>query len=138
MQFGAALGLATVITVSSRVFRSGDARPLTLNMAAVAAVMLAALCVARGEFQLPDMASGWVGFVSGAVLYGFVMIGFYVSVSMIGPVRASLLSYVEPVAAAGFGITVLGETLTAVQLTGIALVIIALVGATARRGAAGK
>jgi drug/metabolite transporter (DMT)-like permease len=49
---------------------------------------------------------------------------------MIGPVRVSLLSYAEPVVAAGLGVTLLGEALALPQIAGIALVIAALVGAT--------
>jgi drug/metabolite transporter (DMT)-like permease len=130
--FSAALGLALVIVLSSRVFGTGDARPLTLWMAAVAAALLATLCAARSEFQLPHADLGWIGLVGGMVLYGFAMISFYVSVAMIGPVRASLLSYVEPVASALLGIAVLGQILAPVQFAGIALVIAALVAATVR------
>jgi drug/metabolite transporter (DMT)-like permease len=130
--FSAALGLALVIVLSSRVFGAGDARPLTLWMAAVAAALLATLCAARSEFQLPHADLGWIGLVGGMVLYGFAMIIFYVSVAMIGPVRASLLSYVEPVASALLGIAVLGQILAPVQFAGIALVIAALVAATVR------
>jgi len=52
---------------------------------------------------------------------------------MIGPVRTSLVSYADPVIAAGLGVVVLGQSLTLVQIAGIALVILALIGATARR-----
>jgi drug/metabolite transporter (DMT)-like permease len=125
-----ALGLGIVISVSSRVFRAGDSRPVTLYMAAVAGAVLIALCTARGEFLLPQNGLGWVGFVGAAGFYAFAMIAFFIAISMIGPVRASLLSYVEPVTAAGLGVTLLGETLVPLQVTGIALVIAALIGAT--------
>ena len=52
---------------------------------------------------------------------------------MIGPLRVSLLSYVEPVVAAGLGVALLGETLAPAQIMGIAIVIIALVAATVWR-----
>jgi DME family drug/metabolite transporter len=133
LAFVGALGLGVVIAVSSRVFRAGDARPLTLYMAAVAGVLLSALCAARGEFVLPQTGLGWIGFVGAAVFYAFAMIAFFIAISMIGPVPVSLLSYAEPVATAGLGVIVLGETLTLVQIAGIALVIVALIGATFRR-----
>ena len=131
--FFGALGLAVVVVISSRVFRAGDARPLTLYMAAVAGVLLSTLCAASGDFVLPQTALGWMGFISAAVLYGFAMIAFFVAVTMIGPVRTSLVSYADPVIAAGLGVVVLGQSLTLVQIAGIALVILALIGATARR-----
>jgi drug/metabolite transporter (DMT)-like permease len=49
---------------------------------------------------------------------------------MIGPVRAALLSYVEPVVTAGLGLLLFGEMLAPIQIAGIALVIGALVGST--------
>ena len=50
--------------------------------------------------------------------------------SIVGPVRVSLLSYTEPVITAGLGVVVLGEPLSAAKIAGIALVIVALIGAT--------
>lgn len=52
--------------------------------------------------------------------------------------RASLLSFIEPIIAAGFGVILLGEPLTVVQIAGIVLVIIALIGATALQLASAK
>jgi hypothetical protein len=60
-------------------------------MAAVAGVLLFALCATSGDFALPDSTSGWIGFVAAAAFYGFAMIAFFIAISMIGPVRASLL-----------------------------------------------
>lgn len=128
----AAVGLAVVIVVSSRLFGGGDARPLTLYMAAAACALLLVLCVASGDFALPQTSAGWIGFVASSVIYGFAMIAFFIAVSMIGPVRTSLLSYADAVISAILGVVVLGQTLTMVQVGGIALVIIALVGATQR------
>jgi len=133
--FGA-LGLAVVVVASSRVFRTGDARPLTLYMAAAASVTLLILCAVSGDFVLPQTAPGWIGFIAAAVLYGFAMIAFFIAISMIGPVRTSLLSYADPVISAGLGVVVLGQALTLPQIAGIALVIVALIGATARRNQA--
>jgi drug/metabolite transporter (DMT)-like permease len=130
LAFLAAIGLAIVIVVSSRVFGKGDARPLTLYMAAVASVLLLMLCAASGDFALPQTASGLIGFVAASALYGFAMIAFFIAISMIGPVRTSLLSYADAVISAGLGVVVLGQALTMVQTAGIALVILALIGAT--------
>jgi drug/metabolite transporter (DMT)-like permease len=133
LAFFAAIGLAVVVAVSSRVFGKGDARPLTLYMAAIASVLLLILCAASGDFALPQTASGWIGFVAGAALYGVAMIAFFIAMSMIGAVRTSLLSYADAVISAGLGVVVLGQALTIVQTAGIALVILALIGATQSR-----
>jgi drug/metabolite transporter (DMT)-like permease len=125
-----AVGLGVVITVSSRVFRSGDSRPVTLYIAAVAATVLIVICLAHGEFALPQTGFGWLGFLGTSVFYAFAMIAFFIAISMIGPLRASLLSYAEPVVTAGLGVVLLDETLAPVQVMGIAIVVLALVGTT--------
>lgn len=125
-----ALGLGIVIAVSSRVFGAGDSRPVTLYIAAVSAMVLIGLCAAHGEFVLPQTSFGWLGFVGTSIFYAFAMIAFFIAISMIGPMRVSILSYAEPVVSAGLGVTLLGETLAPIQITGIALVVTALVGST--------
>ena len=130
LAFLASLGLGAIVAVSSRVLRAGDSRPVTLYMAAVSAVLLIALCVLQGDFVLPNTTRGWVGFVAAALLYAFAMIAFFIAISMIGPARTSLLCYAEPVVAAGLGVVLLGQALTFVQISGIILVVGALVGAT--------
>jgi drug/metabolite transporter (DMT)-like permease len=130
LAFAAALGLGIVVAVSSRVFRSGDSRPLTLYMATVAAVLLIAFCALHGDFAWPSTANGWVGFAAASLFYAFAMIAFFIAVATIGPVRSSLLCYADPVVSAGLGVAFLGETLTSTQIAGIALVIGALVWAT--------
>jgi drug/metabolite transporter (DMT)-like permease len=132
LAFFAAVGLAVVIVVSSRLFGGGDPRPLTLYMAAAASVFLLIVCAASGDFVLPQTPNGWIGFAASSVLYGFAMITFFIAVSMIGPVRASLLSYADAVISAGLGVVVLGQALTVVQVVGIVVVIVALIGATLR------
>ena len=125
-----ALGVALVIAVSSRIFGTGDPRRVTLHIAAVAAAVLIAICAAHGEFALPQTGIGWLGFIGTSASYAFAIIAFFIAISMIGPLRVSLLSYAEPVMAALLGLALLGEKLAPLQIMGIGIVIIALVGAT--------
>lgn len=130
LAFAAALGLGIVIAVSSRIFGSGDSRPVTLYLAAVASVVTIAFSAVHGGAALPQTGLGWTGFAGASVCYAFALIAFFISVSMIGPVRALLLSYAEPVVAAALGVIMLGEPLGTAQIAGIALVVAALIGAT--------
>ena len=104
-----ALGLGIVTAVSSRVFRASDSRPVTLYIVAVAAMVLIVLCATHGEFLRPQTGFGWLGFVSTSVFYTFGIIAFFIAISIIGPVRVSLLSYAEPVVSAGLGVSLLGK-----------------------------
>jgi drug/metabolite transporter (DMT)-like permease len=129
--FAAAVGLGIVVAVSSRVFRTGDSRPVALYIATVAAILLVAFCMHQGEFALPNTTTwGWAGFAATAFCYAFAMIAFFIAVSMIGPARSSLLCYAEPLVSAALGVALLGETLTLTQVTGIVLMVGALIGAT--------
>jgi drug/metabolite transporter (DMT)-like permease len=128
--FAAAVGLGIVVAVSSRVFRTGDSRPVAFYIATVAAILLVAFCMHQGEFALPNTTRGWAGFAATAFFYAFAMIAFFIAVSMIGPARSSLLCYAEPVVSAALGVALLGETLTLTQVSGIVLMVGALIGAT--------
>ena len=129
----AALGIAIVVVVSSRVFGNGDARPTTMYMAASASVLMFIICGVSGDFALPQSGAAWIGFIASSAIYAFAMIAFYIAVSMIGPVLSSILSYADAVISAILGVIVLNQALTPVQIAGIALVILALVGATIQR-----
>jgi drug/metabolite transporter (DMT)-like permease len=133
LAFIAAVGLAVVVTVSSRVFGNGDARPVTLYVSAAASVLLLLLCATSEDFAFPQTRTGWIGFGAAAAFYGFAIITFFIAISMIGPVRASLFSYSDAVISAILGVVVLGQALTAIQVAGITLVIVALISATIRR-----
>jgi drug/metabolite transporter (DMT)-like permease len=128
-----AFGLAIVVVVSSRVFGSGDARPTTMYMAVSASALLFVICAVTGDFALPQSSLAWLGFIASSAIYAFAMIAFYIAVSMIGPVLSSILSYADAVISACLGVIVLDQALTPVQIAGIALVIVALVGATIQR-----
>ncbi len=133
LALSAAIGLAIVVAVSSRIFGKGDARPLTLYMAAAASVVLLIMCAVSGDFALPHTTPGWIGFVAAASLYGVALIAFFIALTLIGPVRTSLLSYADALISAGLGVAVLGQALTIFQIAGIALVILALIVATQPR-----
>ncbi len=103
---------------------------MTLYMSAAASVLLLLVCAVSGGFAFPRTNAGSISFAAAAVFYGFAIITFFIAISMIGPVRASLFSYSDAVVSAILGVVVLGQALTMIQVTGIALVVMALIGAT--------
>ena len=76
LAFLAAVGLAVVVAVSSRVCGNGDARPVTLYMSAAASVLLLLLCAAIGEFAFPQTGTGSISFGAAAAFYRFAIIPF--------------------------------------------------------------
>ncbi len=124
----AALGLAIVSAVSGRIIRGGDSRPVTLHLLTMAAAVAIVIVLFRGEFLLPQTASGWWGFAGSAVLSGIAMIGFFVAISLIGAARATLFQYAEPLFTMGTAFLFLGQTLIPLQILGAVVVVGALVG----------
>ena len=123
----AALGLATVSAVSSRVIRAGDPRQVTLYMAATALVTFLAITLVRGEFALPVTESAWWGFAGTNIFYAIAMIGFFVGIAMIGPAKTTLFSYIEPIAVIASAYVFLGQALLPLQSVGVVIVVGALI-----------
>jgi drug/metabolite transporter (DMT)-like permease len=126
----AALGLGTVIAISSQVLHGSETPVVTLYMAAVACIALGTLCIVQGEIVLPRTSLGWIGFISSAAFFAYAMIAFFTAIALIGPMRTSLLSYAEPIFSAAFAVTLLGEVLTLGQVVGLAIVVATLIGST--------
>lgn len=124
----AALGLAIVSAVSSRVIRSGDPRPVTLYILTMASAVAIVIVLFRGEYLLPHTVAGWWGFAGSVLFSGIAMVGFFVAISLIGPARATLFQYAEPLFTMGTGFLFLGQTLTLLQILGAVVVVGALVG----------
>lgn len=124
-----ALGLAVVSAVSSRVIRSGDSRPVTLYIVTTAAVVFIVASLVRGDLHLPQSGSGWIGFVGSAAFYTTGVIGYFVAISVIGPAKTTLFSYVEPLFTMLAAFIFLGELLAPLQLVGALVVVGALTAA---------
>lgn len=123
----AALGLATVSAVSSRIIHSGDPRQATLYMAVTAALTLVIITIIFGEFRLPNTQTAWLGFIGTNLFYAAAMIGFFAAISMIGPAKTTLYSYFEPIVAIGAAFVLLDQVLEPLQILGVVVVVGALV-----------
>ena len=130
----AALGLAIVSAVSSRIIRSGDPRPVTLYILTMASAVAIVIVLFRGEYLLPHTVSGWWGFGGSVLFSGIAMVGFFVAISLIGPARATLFQYAEPLFTMATAFLLLGQALTALQILGAIVVVGALVGEKVVRG----
>ena len=128
-----AFGLAIVSAVSSRVIRSGDSRQVTFYIVSTAAVVFIIFSLIRGELQLPQSSDGWIGIAGTSVFYACGIIGYFAAISRIGPAKATLYSYVEPLFTMFAAFVFLGELLLPLQIVGALIV----VGALATTGIAG-
>jgi drug/metabolite transporter (DMT)-like permease len=142
LALAAAVVYTTYILVSDGVARRVPAHVLATLVCTGAAVSLVTGSAVLGELRPGALTSagwGWLG--SLAIVSTVVAIGlFFAGLRRVGPTAASILSTLEPVVTVLLAFLVFGETLTAVQVLGGALVIAAVpvLALAGREGSAGR
>jgi DME family drug/metabolite transporter len=126
----AAVGFSVVCVISNRIMRGQDSRQGTLYISVVVTVAMVAVSVAVGEFNLPVTGSGWAGFMASHLLYAAAVIGFFLSISMVGAAATTFFCNLEPLVVIGAGYVLLGQTVSPWQFVGIAIVVGALIHAS--------
>ena len=121
---------ALYILLGTRLARGGQqTHPLAASIVifATAAIANSALAAWNG-IALPAGALGWLAVACIALFSTAVaIVSFLAGVQRIGAARASILSTFEPVVTMGIGFALLGETVSASQLLGGALVLLAVI-----------
>lgn len=119
----AALGYALGSMLVRR--RLGGLPPV--GVAAGAMLVAAIALLPTVPFSLPPHAPAagtlLALLVLGAGSTGIAFVIFYTLIGQVGPNRAGVVSYVAPVFAVGYGVTLLGEPLTASTVAGLVLVL---------------
>jgi drug/metabolite transporter (DMT)-like permease len=130
---GAAAFYAVYIVIGARELPGTDAVASTtvVCLSAAATVTLAGLWRAPG---LPTSSGGWAALAALSILSTLVAIlAFFAGLKRVGPATASIVSTLEPVVTVALAAVFLHERLTATQLVGGALVVLAAAW-IARRG----
>ena len=121
-----AVGACGMILLTARAQEHATNLQVNFHMAALAAAAFAAGATAAGAWSFPSGLAGWLGlFGSGAGL-AVGLLAFFAAFRHIGPVRATMISNVEPLLAILFAAAVLGERLGPWQWGGAALAVAAL------------
>jgi drug/metabolite transporter (DMT)-like permease len=138
---GTALGLTAAVVYSAYILTSAPVSsrldPLVLStlVATGAAVTLTAAGVADGDLSPASVSAGgygWLVAIAVVSTVGAISL-FFAGLSRVGPTTASIVSTFEPVTAIALAALVFGESLSAVQLGGAALVLAAVVALARRR-----
>ena len=90
--------------------------------------IFALLLVLVGELAPPQSASGWLALGGNGIAYCIAWVSFFAGARILGTTRASMLTLLEPAAAAGGAWLLFGETYTALQWCGFFTVLAALYG----------
>jgi drug/metabolite transporter (DMT)-like permease len=127
------IACAAVIVGSGHAAKQAGSLAVVFYMMLSAAMTLALLFPFAGTWALPLNTSGWLGLSGVAIGATIGTLAFFGGLTLIGTVRATMLSNLEPVLGILFAMLVLGERIVALQGLGIALVIGAIVALEFRR-----
>ena len=135
---GFVLGLAApliysvYILVGARELGSTDSLAVATVISISAAIMFVASAVVT-PMHLPTDGSSWAATIGLALFTVVAMLTFFLGLKRVGPSVASILSTLEPVVTVALAWLILGETLSAWQLAGGALVLGAAASLAMRR-----
>jgi drug/metabolite transporter (DMT)-like permease len=93
----------------------------------IAVASLAVISRLKGELLLPQSTIGWWSFLGSNLLFAGAMIGFFVGIAMIGPVKTILFSSIELLATIAVAFLILGQSLSPLQVLGVLTAVAALV-----------
>jgi drug/metabolite transporter (DMT)-like permease len=128
--FGVILGLGsglcygTYLTWSTEVLRTHRSpwTNLTLIMAGAMGTFVVLGLIRRPRF--PTSLGGWMSIGAVATLGTLVGMGLlFIGMPRLGATRASILANIEPLVSVAVGVTLLGETMAAVQVVGAVMVL---------------
>lgn len=130
---GIVLGIAAAFIYSAYILAGDRVMPRTGPVAAATVVMLTAaavygMAVAATGLRLPATPTGWGAVLAIAVFSTLLAIlGFFNGLARLGAADASTLSTLEPLVTLGLAALVLGESVTALQFGGAALILAAVI-----------
>jgi drug/metabolite transporter (DMT)-like permease len=127
----AGVGLAALSTVTSVIVIIGNGRAVkeagglavVFYMMQSAAATLSLLFLFFGTFALPSTTAGWIGFSGVAIGSTIGTLAFFCALPIIGTVRATMITNIEPLLGIVFAVAILGEHVSILQATGIAMVL---------------
>lgn len=117
---------AVYIVIGGRLTRGTDPLAATLVVMAAAAAGNGSIAIASGA-ALPSDATTWLAILAIAFSTVVAIASFLVGLKYIGASQASIISTLEPVITLCLGIALLGESVSAGQLAGGAMVLAAVV-----------
>jgi drug/metabolite transporter (DMT)-like permease len=124
-------GLATltcvgVIIGNGRAVKHASGLAVVFYMMGSAATALALLFSMFGSWASPTTVMGWLGFAGVAAGSTVGTLAFFCAVPILGAVRATMISNLEPILGIMFAVLILQEHVSLVQWTGIAIVLAAI------------
>ena len=123
----ASVAMCGMILSSARAQERATSIQVNLYATAASSVAFACVTTALGGWALPTDRVGWIGIAAAGIGIGVGLLTLFAALRRLSPVRATMLTNVEPLLAFLFAAVILGEGLDPLRWAGVALVVAALV-----------
>lgn len=123
----AAVACVFLIIGNARAVKQVGGLLVVLYMMVSAAVALCIMFLIFGTVALPVTAAGWIGFGGVTVASTVGILAFFCAVQIIGAVRATMITNIEPLLGIIFAVLILGERISPLQGVGVAMVLASIV-----------
>ena len=121
-----AIAIVFVIVGNARAMKQASGIVVVFYMMGSAAVTQCILFLIFGTYTPPVTALGWLGFGGVAIASTAANLAFFGAVPILGAVRATMITNIEPLLAIVFAVLILGERISILQGVGIAMVLTAI------------
>ena len=123
----AAVTVCGAILCGARAQLYATSTQVNLYMTGLAGALTALATSALDSWSMPSNALGWLGVIAAGVGIAVALLAFYASFRYLSPVRATMLSNVEPLLSILLASVILGQWLRPIQWIGAAVMIGAIV-----------
>ena len=126
LAFVGAFGAAGLLITNGEAVGEGGTVIVNFYTAIAALVPACMVAVAVGPLNLPESSMGWFAIFGTGASFCIALALFFAAVPLIGLVRATLISVLEPLFAILIAMALFGERLAALQWFGVAAVLAGL------------
>lgn len=122
----AAAAFSVMIVGGGRLMREADRAQLNLHLMMSASVVLVVALFAGGGPSWPKTEGGWLAFAALLVTFAAAQIALIAGLGRAGPVLTAAVMNLEPVITILLAMLLVGERMTLLQISGAAMVVLAI------------
>ncbi len=124
MILGAAASYAGASFIVKHRFRGVPPVGAAASTMVLSALAYLPLAAATAPTQAPGLDAAASLFALGAGGTGLAFLFYYALLDEVGPARGAIIAYVAPAFSVGYGVTILGESLSAATVAGLVLILV--------------
>lgn len=124
----AAAALVAIVLISEKNMAENDFGAVMTHSMMMTSVAIIIIVLAGAEIAWPQGSKGILALGVATIAYTGATTLLFLTIQMIGPVRFAIIDNTAPLWAMGFGFILLGERLTSLQLVGVGIVVVSVIG----------